>query len=281
MRAPHQLRRGRPDARAADAQPQPRAGGRAAGPDRARRGARPRAAAPGAARARPARRRHRDAQHLRPLPGARMGSPGAARSRAPRPRAAPHPRGGGRRRDSVARHVPRARRSLRHLRLPAHRRDAVPADPRVRPGRRLARARRGPAHRSAGADRARVQVRRPVVPALDPRAGQGPRAHVRVRRLAPRRAACGPGPRARRPCRLRHAQPARAQAVSLGLRGQRGLHPRAAPGRGHGRAGDADRAPARRHRRAARADQQHVRRPEPGRPARPARRSRRRAIRTA
>ncbi len=100
---------------------------------------------------------------------------------------------------------------------------------------------------------------------------KGHEAHVRVRRLAPRRPARGPGPRARRPCRLRHAQPARAQAVSLGLRGQRGLHPRAAPGRGHGRAGDADRAPARRHRRAARADQQHVRRPEPGRPAGPAR----------
>ena len=139
-----------------------------------------------------------------------------------RPLRAPRPRGRGRRRRALADHLPRAGRALRDVRLPATRRHAVPAHPGVRPRRRLARPRAGPAHRSRGPRRARVQGGR----------ASGSGGWIRelaegqertfvfidsryvVPHVVPIRARA-------RPRRLRDAQPARAQALPLGLRGQR------------------------------------------------------------
>ena len=104
---PRRHGRGRPDARAADAQSHPRdRGRRAAGRAHARAGARSRAAARAAARAGACSRRGRRCSTSTSTSASTAGATGADREDARGPERAPRARGARTRRHAVARHLP-------------------------------------------------------------------------------------------------------------------------------------------------------------------------------
>ena len=250
MRVRRRRRRHGPDARAAHAQPLLRLRGRRAA-DRAgvQRRSRLRRAAPGAARARAAERARLPAEHLRPLPRARLGRRRAG-GRARGPERPPRGRGGAAGRHAVADRLPAPGRPARP-RLPARRRDALPAGPAVRRRREGGPAHDDPTDRPRRRAGRRARPARPVVPALHPRAGG--RADLRVPRLALPGPVHRPAAHARHPPALPDAQHAPGAAAALGLGDEPGLPPRAGADRRHGRARQPHRAPERRHRGAPRA----------------------------